>query len=59
MQHRYDVVVIGGGTTGAAASYHLSKAGVNNMLCLEMGRPGEGRTQPEHVRQAQSTESEV
>ena len=51
MQHRYDVVVIGGGTTGAAAAYHLSKAGVNNMLCLEMGRPGEGRTQPEHVRQ--------
>ena len=49
MQHRYDVVVIGGGTTGAAAAYHLSKAGVNNMLCLEMGRPGEGRTQPEQV----------
>ena len=49
MQHRYDVVVIGGGTTGAAAAYHLSKAGVNNLLCLEMGRPGEGRTQPEQV----------
>ena len=49
MQHRYDVVVVGGGTTGAAAAYHLSKAGVNNMLCLEMGRPGEGRTQPEQV----------
>ena len=49
MQHRYDVVVVGGGTTGAAAAYHLSEAGVNNMLCLEMGRPGEGRTQPEQV----------
>ena len=49
MQHRYDVAVVGGGTTGAAAAYHLSEAGVNNMLCLEMGRPGEGRTQPEQV----------
>jgi len=49
VQHRYDVVVVGGGTTGAAAAYHLSEAGVNNMLCLEMGRPGEGRTQPEQV----------
>ena len=49
MQHCYDVVVVGGGTTGAAAAYHLSKAGVKNMLCLEMGRPGEGRTKAEQV----------
>ena len=49
MQHCYDVVVVGGGTTGAAASYHLSNAGARNILCLEMGQPGEGRTQAVHV----------
>ncbi len=49
MQHCYDVVIVGAGTTGAAAAYHLSKAGVNNMLCLEMGRPGEGQTKAKQV----------
>ena len=49
MKDLYDVVVVGGGTTGAAAAYHLSQAGVQNILCLEMGRPGEGRTQAGRV----------
>ena len=49
MQNRYEVVVVGGGTTGAAACYHLSQAGVQNILCLDMGRPGEGQTQTRQV----------
>ena len=49
MQDRYEVVVVGGGTTGAAACYHLSQAGIKNILCLEMGRSGEGQTQTKHV----------
>ena len=49
MSHRYDVVVVGAGTTGAAAVYHLTQAGVTNILCLEMGKPGVGRTQEKNV----------
>ena len=47
--HRYDVVVVGAGTTGAAAVYHLTQTGVTNILCLEMGKPGVGRTQEKNV----------
>ena len=36
----YEVIVVGAGTTGAAAVYHLADAGVKNILCLEMGTPG-------------------
>ena len=43
MQHRHEVIVIGAGTTGAAAAYHLVQAGAKDVLCLEMGSPGEGR----------------
>jgi len=45
MQHSHDVVIVGAGTTGAAAAYHLSQAGVGDILCLDMGRPGEGRSE--------------
>jgi glycine/D-amino acid oxidase-like deaminating enzyme len=40
----HDVVIIGAGTTGAAAAYHLSQAGICDVLCLDMGRPGRGRS---------------
>lgn len=40
----HDVIIIGAGTTGAAAAYHLSQAGVRDLLCLDMGRPGRGRS---------------
>jgi len=43
MAERHEVIVVGAGTTGAAAAYHLVKAGAKDVLCLEMGRPGEGR----------------
>jgi glycine/D-amino acid oxidase-like deaminating enzyme len=43
MDDLHDVVVIGAGTTGAAAAYHLADAGVENILCLESGTPGRGR----------------
>ena len=49
MSHRYDVVVVGAGTTGAAAAYHLTHAGVSNILCLDMGTPGVGRTEARKV----------
>lgn len=49
MSHRYDVVVVGAGTTGAAAAYHLTQAGVSNILCLDMGTPGLGRTEARKV----------
>ena len=49
MSHRYEVVVVGAGTTGAAAAYHLTQAGVSNILCLDMGTPGVGRTEARKV----------
>ena len=49
MSHRYEVVVVGAGTTGAAAAYHLTQAGVSNILCLDMGTPGVGRTEAREV----------
>ncbi len=42
-KHLYEVIIVGAGTTGAAAAYHLSTHGVKNMLCLDMGTPGRGR----------------
>lgn len=43
MKQRHEVIVIGAGSTGAAAAYHLVEAGAKDVLCLEMGAPGEGR----------------
>lgn len=43
MAEEHEVIVIGAGTTGAAAAYHLVEAGARDVLCLEMGRSGEGR----------------
>lgn len=43
MAERHEVIVIGAGTTGAAAAYHLVAAGAKDVLCLEMGEPGRGR----------------
>ena len=43
MRQRHEVIVIGAGTTGAAAAYHLVEAGAKDVLCLEMGAPGQGR----------------
>ncbi len=43
MAERHEVIVIGAGTTGAAAAYHLVGAGAQDVLCLEMGAPGRGR----------------
>jgi len=45
----YEVIIIGGGTTGAAATYHLSQAGIRDVLCLEMGTPGRGRSAASNV----------
>ena len=38
----HEVLVVGGGSTGAACAYHLAQAGVSNVLCLDMGVPGRG-----------------
>jgi len=43
MSERHEVIVIGAGTTGAAAAHHLVGAGAKDVLCLEMGAPGRGR----------------
>jgi len=44
MSEHHEVVVIGAGTTGAAAAFHLAQAGITNILCLEMGLAGQGRS---------------
>jgi hypothetical protein len=49
MAEQHEVVIIGAGTTGAAAAYHLAQAGVGNILCLDMGAVGQGRTEPSRV----------
>jgi hypothetical protein len=46
----YDVIIIGAGTTGAAVAYHLYKAGVKNMLSLEMGKVGRGLNELKTVK---------
>jgi len=38
----YEVIIVGAGTTGAAAAYHLAQHGVRNILVLDMGTPGKG-----------------
>lgn len=38
----YEVIIIGAGTTGAAAAYHLAQYGVRDILVLDMGTPGNG-----------------
>lgn len=43
---KYSVVVVGGGTTGAAAAYHLANQGVQNILVLDAGDIGEGVNEP-------------
>ena len=37
-----EVIVIGAGTTGAAAAYHLAEHGVRDILVLDMGKAGMG-----------------
>jgi len=38
-----NVVIIGGGVSGASAAYHLAKAGVQDIIVLEAGDPGNGQ----------------
>lgn len=38
----HEVIIVGAGTTGAAAAYHLAQHGVRNILVLDMGTPGKG-----------------
>jgi ribulose 1,5-bisphosphate synthetase/thiazole synthase len=40
----HEVIIVGAGTTGAAAAYHLAQHGVRNVLVLDMGTPGKGLT---------------
>lgn len=40
----HEVIIIGAGTTGAAAAYQLSQAGISDVLCLDKGSPGRGRS---------------
>lgn len=44
MSASYDVVVVGGGITGASTAWHLSQAGVGRVLLLERGQPASGGT---------------
>ncbi len=44
MGKTYDVIIIGGGITGASTAYHLKALGVNNVLLLERHRAGAGGT---------------
>lgn len=39
-----DVVVVGGGITGAATAAHLAAAGVDSVVVLDAGPPGSGTT---------------
>lgn len=41
-----EVVIVGGGVAGASAAYHLMQAGVKDIVVLECGAPGVGRSQP-------------
>jgi glycine/D-amino acid oxidase-like deaminating enzyme len=42
----HKVIVIGTGTTGAAASYHLANHGICNILVLDMGLVGRSLSTP-------------
>ena len=44
MQASYDVIVVGGGITGASTAWHLKQAGVRRVLLLERGQPASGGT---------------
>lgn len=44
MARTADVVVIGGGITGASVAFHLCTAGVRRVVVLERGRSGDGST---------------
>lgn len=44
MARTADVVVIGGGITGASVAFHLCAAGVREVVVLERGRLGDGST---------------
>ncbi len=61
MQSVHEVIIVGGGTTGAAAAYHLCEQGVKDMLCLEMGEVGRGLSAPAAVKDASvlSTDEEA
>jgi glycine/D-amino acid oxidase-like deaminating enzyme len=39
-----EVVIVGGGIAGASAAYHLADAGIQNIVVLERGTPGNGST---------------
>ncbi len=56
-----DVVIIGGGVTGASVAYHLAVRGVRNIVVLERDSLGAGSTSRNHggVRQQFSTEVNV
>lgn len=44
MRETADVVVVGGGVTGASIAFHLAEAGVRDVVVLESGRLGSGST---------------
>ena len=46
----HEVIVVGGGTTGAACAFHLCEAGVRRVLVLDMGVPGRGSDATAAVR---------
>jgi glycine/D-amino acid oxidase-like deaminating enzyme len=41
-----EVVIVGAGVAGAGAAYHLAMAGVKDIVVLECGNVGHGRTDP-------------
>src|SRR2546428_6658865 len=44
MRRTADVVIVGGGISGASIAYHLTKKGVRDVLVLERDRLGSGST---------------
>ena len=41
-----EVVIVGGGVSGASAALHLIRAGVQNVVLIESGSPGNGSSSP-------------